>query len=98
MDSFEKSGLGGGSGGLVYASSNISTARPARYCPSGVISFLMDSDGERLKEGRQAAAFAPSRQRDRPYCWSSRLGFYTPVERSRGVTPNQEEQAPRPLL
>jgi hypothetical protein len=64
--------------GLLYALSNIFTARPARYCPSGVISFLMDLDGERLKEGRQAATSAPY-QRDRPYCWSSRLGFNTPV-------------------
>jgi hypothetical protein len=41
---------------------------------------LMDSDGERLKERREPAASqcAPSHQRDRPYCWSSRLGFNTP--------------------
>jgi len=69
---------------LVYTLSNISTARPARYCPSGVISFLMDLDGERLKEGRQAATSAPSHQKGTAPTVGPRAWAWTCLFRTRG--------------
>ena len=87
MDSLERSGRRR-KRGLFYASSHLSSARPAIYCPSGVTPSSDVLKGSAHKGGNlRLESYFHLPQRDRPYYWSPLLDLYTSFIRLRGVTP-----------